>query len=62
MTTHEIVTIARNSGFSAVASADGQRVEITLTHQTVNMMDVQMIIGFDNVMTRSTNGVIVTGC
>lgn len=60
MTAHEILTTARNSGFTAVASADGRRVLISLANQTVNIMDVQMVVGFDNVMTRSGNGVIVT--
>jgi hypothetical protein len=60
MTAHEITTAARNAGFTAVTSADGRRVLIGLTHQTVNIMDVQIVIGFENTMTRSGNGVIVT--
>lgn len=62
MAAHEIITALRNSGFSAVASADDRRVLVNLTNQTVNIMDVQMIIGFDNAMVRSGNGVVVTGC
>jgi len=56
---NDIVITLRNSGFSAVASADGKRVLVTLKNQTVCMMDVQMVIGFDLVMTRSGNGVLV---
>ena len=62
MAAHEIITALRNAGFSAVASADDRRVLVSLNNQIVNTMDVQMVIGFDNPMGRSGNGVIVTGC
>ncbi len=60
MNAQQITTIARNSGFCAVTSADNTRVVISLTNQIVNIMDVQMIIGFDHTMTRSGSAVIVT--
>lgn len=62
MATHTIITTLRNAGFSAVASADDRTVTVSLNNQTVDVMDVQMVIGFDNAMTRSGNGVLVSGC